>query len=123
MTQVEAPANLDRWDNPAYQLITLILIRCGLRITDAVRIGDDCIAFDADGSPYLHYYNHKMKRQALVPIDEELHALNGSTAAQPGPVARRHPGAVPPPHRQPRWRQATERAHLPRSTPSLAGTM
>src|SRR5260370_1429331 len=75
MTQVEAPANLDRWDNPAYQLITLILIRCGLRITDAVRIGDDCIAFDADGSPYLHYYNHKMKRQALVPIDEELHAL------------------------------------------------
>ena len=46
-----------------------------LRITDAVRIGDDCIAFDADGSPYLHYYNHKMKRQALVPIDEELHAL------------------------------------------------
>jgi len=75
MTQVEAPANLDRWDNPACQLITLILIRCGLRITDAVRIGDDCIAFDADGSPYLHYYNHKMKRQALVPIDEELHAL------------------------------------------------
>ncbi len=75
MTQVEAPANLDRWDNPAYQLITLILIRCGLRITDAVRIGDDCIAFDADGSPYLHYCNHKMKRQALVPIDEELHAL------------------------------------------------
>src|ERR1039457_2069999 len=75
MTQVEAPANLDRWDSPAYQLITLILIRCGLRITDAVRTGDDCITFDADGSPYLHYYNHKMKRQALVPIDEELHAL------------------------------------------------
>ena len=75
MTQVEAPANLGRWDNPAYQLITLILIRCGLRITDAVRVGGDCIAFDADGSPYLHYYNHKMKRQALVPIDEELHAL------------------------------------------------
>jgi hypothetical protein len=34
MTQIEHPANLARWDNPAYQLITLILIRCGLRISD-----------------------------------------------------------------------------------------
>ena len=35
MAQVEHPANLDRWHNPAYRLVTLILIRCGLRITDA----------------------------------------------------------------------------------------
>ena len=35
MAQVEDPASLSRWDNPAYQLITLILIRCGLRISDA----------------------------------------------------------------------------------------
>ena len=38
MAQVEHPDNLDRWNNPAYRLITLILIRCGLRITDTVRL-------------------------------------------------------------------------------------
>jgi integrase len=52
MAQVEQPASLDRWDNPAYQLITLILIRCGLRITDAARVSFDCIVCDADGAPY-----------------------------------------------------------------------
>ena len=37
MAQVEQPASLDRWDNPAYRLITVILIRCGLRISSACR--------------------------------------------------------------------------------------
>lgn len=35
MAQVEAPANLDRWPNPEGRLVTLILIQCGLRATDA----------------------------------------------------------------------------------------
>ncbi|MFJ2477935.1 hypothetical protein ACIOWI_34055 [Streptomyces sp. NPDC087659] len=72
MTQLEQPSNLDRWKNPAHRLATLILMRCGLRITDTVRLPDDCIVHDADGAPYLRYLNHKMKREALVPIDEEL---------------------------------------------------
>jgi integrase len=72
MTQVEQPANLDRWDNPTYRLITLILMRCGLRVYDAVTLAYDCVAYDADGAPYLRYHNHKMKREALVPIDAEL---------------------------------------------------
>jgi integrase len=75
MAQVEHPGNLDRWGNAAYRLVTLILIRCGLRISDALRIERDCIACDADGAPYLRYFNHKMKREALVPIDEELRRL------------------------------------------------
>jgi integrase len=75
MTQVEDPANLARWDNPAYQLITLILIRCGLRITDATAIPSGCVVRDGDGAPYLKYYNRKMKREALVPIDDELDTL------------------------------------------------
>ncbi|MGH3418439.1 MAG: tyrosine-type recombinase/integrase [Streptosporangiaceae bacterium] len=73
MTQVEDPANLDRWDNPAYRLITVILMRCGLRVSDATKLAFDCLACDADGAPYLRYYNHKMRREALVPIDAELH--------------------------------------------------
>ncbi len=72
MAQVEQPGNLDRWDNPAYRLITLILMRCGLRVSDAAKLPFDCIACDADGAPYLRYRNRKMKREALVPIDDEL---------------------------------------------------
>ncbi len=75
MAQVERPANLDRWNNPAYRLVTLILIRCGLRVTDALRLSIDCVVTDADGAAYLRYYNHKMNREALVPVDEQIQAL------------------------------------------------
>jgi integrase len=75
MAQVEHPDNLDRWTNQTYRLVTVILIRCGLRVSDALRLAPDCIATDPDGAPYLRYFNHKMKREALVPIDEELHTL------------------------------------------------
>lgn len=77
MAQVEHPDNLNRWANPAYRLITVILIRAGLRITDALRLEHDCVVTDAAGAPYLRYLNHKMKRHALVPIDEQTHQLIG----------------------------------------------
>jgi hypothetical protein len=75
MAQIEHTDNLARFTNPAYRLATLILIRAGLRVTDALSLPMDCVLTDADGAPYLRYDNHKMKRQALVPIDEQLHAL------------------------------------------------
>jgi integrase len=78
MAQVENPANLTRCKDPAVRLITIILMGCGLRAGDAVALPRrDCITRDGDGAPYLHYYNHKMKREALVPVDEELAALIG----------------------------------------------
>ena len=75
MAQVEDPANLARWGNPAYQLITMILIRCGLRVSDATGLPCDCVVRDGDGAPYLRYWNQKMKREALVPVDEEIEQL------------------------------------------------
>lgn len=72
MTQLEHPDTLARWNHPDYLLITLILMRCGLRINDALQLPRDCIVHDADGAPYLRYLNHKMGREALVPIDEQL---------------------------------------------------
>ena len=75
MAQVEDPASLARQDNPAYRLITLIQMRCGLRISDATGLPFDCVVRDAGGAPYLRYYNRKMKRETLVPIDEELERL------------------------------------------------
>src|SRR5260370_8259896 len=106
MAQVEHPGNLDRWGNAAYRLVTLILIHCGLRVSDALRLERDCIACDADGAPYLRYFNHKMKREALVPIDEELRRLIDK---HQHPVLERWPPTPPPlfprppntPHRQP----------------------
>lgn len=72
MAQVEQPGNLARQENPAYRLVTLILIRCGLRISDALTLPFDCVVTDAAGAPYLRYRNNKMKREALVPVDDEL---------------------------------------------------
>lgn len=92
MTQLEHPDNLDRWDNPTYRLITIILMRCGLRITDALRLRGDCITTDADGAPYLRYFNHKMKRDALVPIDSDLADLIGT---QRDRTSQRWPDGTP----------------------------
>ncbi len=92
MTQVEDPANLARQANPAYRLITIILMRCGLRISDATGLPFDCVVQDADGAPYLRYYNRKMKREALVPIDEELQAL---ITAQQDRARERWPDGIP----------------------------
>ena len=75
MAQLEGPAAIAAWPDPAGALITLILIRCGLRVGDATRLSHDCLVTDAKGAPYLRYVNHKMNREALVPLDEELHAL------------------------------------------------
>jgi len=75
MAQLEHPNNLARFADPNHRLVTIILMRCGLRITDALRLPADCVVADAEDAPYLRYYNHKMKREALVPIDEQLREL------------------------------------------------
>ena len=92
MTQVESPANLDRWTSPEGRLITLILIHCGLRATDACTLAFDCLIHDGQGAPYLRYFNHKMRREAAVPVDEELEA---AIRGQQQRVADRWPGRHP----------------------------
>jgi integrase len=92
MAQAEDPANLDRWDKPDCRLITLILIRCGLRVSSAAGLAFDCTVTDADGAPYLRYYNTKMKREALVPIDDELHRQIGDQQQR---VLQRFPAGAP----------------------------
>ncbi len=66
MAQVEQPSNLHRWGNPAFRVVTMVLVRCGLRVNDALRLKADCVITDAEGAPYLRYVNHKMKREALL---------------------------------------------------------
>jgi integrase len=88
MAQVEAPANLDRWPNPEGRLVTMILIRCGLRATDACTLPFDCLLHDGQGAAYLRYFNNKMRREAAVPIDADLEA---EIEAQQQRIAARWP--------------------------------
>jgi integrase len=101
MAQVEQPGSLARQGNPAYRLATLILIRCGLRVSDALKLPFDCTVTDDAGAPYLRYLNNKMKREALVPVDDELLELIHSQ--QQRVLGRYPPGAVlfPRPEKNP----------------------
>lgn len=74
MNQLEAPASLDRVDDLRIRLLIEILIGAGLRIGDATRLGIDCLIHDPAAATYLRYRNHKMRREAIVPIDEQLAA-------------------------------------------------
>ena len=88
MAQVESPANLDRWSDLSAKLVTVILTRCGLRVSSALSLAFDCVVHDGQGASYLRYFNTKMKREAAVPIDEELEAGIGE---QQRAVLRRWP--------------------------------
>ena len=92
MAQVEASENLARWSNPNGRLVTLILMRCGLRASDACTLPFDCLIHDGQDAPYLRYLNNKMRREAAVPIDEELEA---EIRAQQQRVTARWPGDHP----------------------------
>ncbi|PBJ39266.1 transposase [Mycobacterium avium subsp. hominissuis] len=75
MGQLENPANLGRISDPRIRLLVEILIRSGLRIGDATRLELDCLVRDPQDAVYLRYRNHKMRRDAMVPIDDELAAM------------------------------------------------
>lgn len=72
MAQLEDPANLDRFDDRQARVLAEILIGTGLRVGDGVRLAVDCVTRDAHGAPYLAYRNHKMRRDAIVPISTAL---------------------------------------------------
>jgi len=72
MHQLEDDAALDRLTDARIRLLVQILIHTGLRIGDATGLGLDCLIRDPQGAVYLRYRNHKMRRDAVVPIDDEL---------------------------------------------------
>lgn len=101
MAQLEDPANLARFTHPGYRLLTEVLMRTGLRISDACGLASDCLLRDPGGAAYLRYRNHKMRREAFVPIDENL---ADAIALQQAAVAERRPAATrlfPRPHANP----------------------
>lgn len=121
MTQLEHPDTLARWNHPDYLLITLILMRCGLRINDALQLPRDCIVHDADGAPYLRYLNHKMGREALVPIDEQLQqAIQAHYVSLDARWPQGTPGLFPQDKEQPGRASGDGRQHLPQGVEAVA---
>ena len=88
MAQVEAPANLDRWPHPQCRLLTLILIRCGLRASDACTLDFDCLIHDGQGAPYLRYLQPQDAPRGRRPD------RRGTPGRDPGPAnpGRQHAG-------------------------------
>jgi integrase len=72
MAQLEHPDNLVRFADRRGRLLARILMSTGLRVGDGARLRLDCVVRDGQGAPYLRYTNHKMRRDAFVPIDTDL---------------------------------------------------
>ena len=72
MTQLEREDNLARFPDPAGRLLARILMGTGLRVGDGCKLPLNCVVRDGQGAPYLRYVNHKMSRDAFVPIDDGL---------------------------------------------------
>ncbi|WP_460431822.1 tyrosine-type recombinase/integrase, partial [Amycolatopsis echigonensis] len=72
MAQLEHPCVLARFADSRGRLLARILMSTGLRVGDGARLRLDCVVRDGQGAPYLRYTNHKMRRDAFVPIDTDL---------------------------------------------------
>jgi integrase len=92
MRQIEAPENIARLTDPSTRHAVTMLIRTGLRTIDATRLPFDPVVMDAAGAPVLLYYNHKLKREAALPIDD---TMLGVIRAQQDHVAARYEDGCP----------------------------
>jgi integrase len=72
MGQIESEHNLARLPDLTTQTAIVILIETGLRSIDALRLPFDPITVDSAGAPYLLYTNHKLGREAVIPISQRL---------------------------------------------------
>ena len=84
------PAIVERLNEPdALKLLEederaamLVLMDCGLRATDTARLKLDAVITGNDGAPYLRYFNHKRRREAVVPLsDRAAEAITAQRAS------------------------------------------
>jgi integrase len=72
MGQLEDQRNLDRLPDLTTQTAVVILIETGLRSVDCLRLAFDPVTVDEAGAPYLRFFNHKLTREAIIPISQQL---------------------------------------------------
>jgi hypothetical protein len=100
MGQLERDETLDRLPDLTTRTAVVILIETGLRSIDCLRLPFDPITTDEAGAPYLKFLNHKLSREAIIPISERLVA---QIRAQQQDLRERFP--QPPPFLLPALRQ------------------
>jgi integrase len=102
MGQLERDETLDRLPDLTTRTAVVILIETGLRSIDCLRLAFDPVTTDEAGAPYLRFYNHKLTREAIIPISDRVltqirrqqHDLRGRFAAPPPfllPALRKNP--------------------------------
>jgi integrase len=72
MGQLETDHALDRLPDLTTRTAVGILIETGLRSVDCLRLPFDPVTVDQAGAPYLKYFNHKLSREAIIPISQRL---------------------------------------------------
>jgi site-specific recombinase XerD len=66
------PANLARLSSEQHRTIVLVLATTGLRVSSVATLARDALEIGSDGHPYLRYRNHKLRREAMLPIGPTL---------------------------------------------------
>jgi integrase len=100
MGQLDTEDALDRLPDLTTRTAVLILIETGLRSVDCLRLPFDPITTDQAGAPYLKFYNHKLSREAVIPVSDRLVA---QVRRQQEDLRERF--AAPPPFLLPRIRK------------------
>jgi integrase len=72
MGQIDNEDNLARLPDETTRSLVVTLIETGLRSVDARHLAFDPITVDEAGAPYLHFVNHKLSREAIIPISQRL---------------------------------------------------
>ena len=72
MGQIDREPTLLRLPDLTTQTAVVILIETGLRSIDTLRLPFNPITVDEAGAPYLIFYNHKLSRDAVIPISQRL---------------------------------------------------
>ena len=66
------PANLARMASEQHRTIVLVLATTGLRVSSVATLARDALEIGSDRHPYLRYRNHKLRREAMLPIGPTL---------------------------------------------------
>lgn len=64
--------HLDELKNPVYRRFFIILINCGMRITELCHISYNCIQEEGNNGLFLRYYQFKLKKEVTIPISTDV---------------------------------------------------
>lgn len=66
------PANLALLPSEQHRTVIMLLAFTGFRISSVVTLRRDALQIGSDNHPYLHYFNVKLRREAVIPIGPAL---------------------------------------------------